>query len=143
MGNSANTLLVYPMLAQSILIVLIGFWLGMSRVAAVMSGRVKMQDISLAGDGWPDKIQKIGNNFNNQFQVPIVFMMICLLVMQNNLTDTVFIRLAWAFVALRVLHTLIHTTYNNVSHRFFVFVAGVLVQLGMIIYFALRFTNAI
>ena len=32
--------------------------------------------------------------------------------------------LAWAFVALRVLHSAIHCTYNKVIHRFYVYFAG-------------------
>jgi hypothetical protein len=32
--------------------------------------------------------------------------------------------LAWGFVALRVLHSCIHCTYNKVIHRFYAYLAG-------------------
>ena len=32
---------------------------------------------------------------------------------------------AWAYVGLRVLHTLVHVGYNNITHRFLVFGASV------------------
>jgi hypothetical protein len=32
--------------------------------------------------------------------------------------------LAWVYVGLRALHSLVHLTYNNVMHRLIVFAAG-------------------
>ena len=37
--------------------------------------------------------------------------------------------LAWIFVALRVLHSAIHCSYNKVMHRFYAYVAG-----GMVLF---------
>ena len=36
----------------------------------------------------------------------------------------VVLALAWTFVALRVLHSAIHCSYNKVMHRFYAYVAG-------------------
>jgi hypothetical protein len=38
---------------------------------------------------------------------------------------------AWAYVALRGLHSLIHVTYNRVVHRFLVYAASTLLLFGM------------
>jgi hypothetical protein len=35
-----------------------------------------------------------------------------------------FVAAAWGFVALRVVHSLIHVTYNRVLHRFVAWVLG-------------------
>lgn len=44
--------------------------------------------------------------------------------------------LAWAFVGLRAVHSLIHVTYNRVVHRFFVYAASTLCVFAMWILFA-------
>ena len=38
---------------------------------------------------------------------------------------------AWAYFGLRVVHSLIHVTYNRVVHRFLVYVASTLLLFGM------------
>jgi hypothetical protein len=50
----------------------------------------------------------------------------------------VFLAAAWAYVALRALHSLIHVTYNRVTHRFLVYVASTLLLFGMWIAFIAR-----
>jgi hypothetical protein len=43
--------------------------------------------------------------------------------------DAAAIALAWAYVAARALHSLIHLTYNNVFHRLAAFAASAVVLL--------------
>ncbi len=43
--------------------------------------------------------------------------------------DAAGLALAWAYVARRALHSLIHLTYNNVFHRLAAFAAGNVVLL--------------
>ena len=43
--------------------------------------------------------------------------------------DAAGLALAWAYVACRALHSLIHLTYNNVLHRLAAFAAGNVVLL--------------
>lgn len=38
---------------------------------------------------------------------------------------------AWVYVALRVVHSLIHCTYNKVVHRFAMFIASLVVLIGL------------
>ena len=44
-------------------------------------------------------------------------------------SDLVLVSLAWMYVALRYVHSFIHTTYNTVMHRFYVFAASAMVLL--------------
>jgi hypothetical protein len=45
--------------------------------------------------------------------------------------DAAGLALAWAYVACRALHSLIHLTYNNVFHRLAAFAAGYVVLLAI------------
>jgi len=46
-------------------------------------------------------------------------------------TSSAAIALAWAYVALRVVHSLIHITYNHVLHRFLAFASSNFVLLAL------------
>ena len=66
------------------------------------------------------------DNFRNLFEVPVLFFAICcVLAITDNVTPLQ-IGLAWLYVALRVVHSLIHLTYNRVTHRSGVFITSTL-----------------
>ena len=119
--------LVYPVLAQVLLTLILGVALGIRRTRAVVSRRVRMKDIALSADGYPEGIRKHGNNLRNQFETPVLFYVLCGLAIYLGAAGTLMAALAWAYVASRVVHCAIHVTYNRVDHRFFAFLAGVIV----------------
>ena len=45
---------------------------------------------------------------------------------------------AWGFVITRILHSVVHTTYNNVMHRFGIFMIGVGFLIAMIVREAIK-----
>jgi hypothetical protein len=69
-------------------------------------------------------------NFRNLFEVPVLFYVLCVALVLNGGSTSGFVTAAWAYVALRVVHTLIHVTYNRVTHRFLVYVASTLLLFG-------------
>ena len=70
------------------------------------------------------------NNLKNLFELPVLFYVATLLAMVLLIQDVLLIRLAWGFVILRIIHSVIHCTYNGVMHRFIVyFVSGLFLLL--------------
>ena len=109
-----------------------------SRIGALKSGQVKMADVALGQFNWPTKTQQISNNFNSQFQLPVLFYVLTLLEIVLHQADFLFVVLAWLFVLSRVVHTYIHTGTNYVRHRFNAFAAGVFILMAMWLIFAAR-----
>ena len=70
-------------------------------------------------------------NFRNLFEVPVLFYLLCIALALNGGSTPGFVAAAWAYVALRALHSLIHVTYNRVVHRFLAYVASTLLLFGM------------
>ena len=60
----------------------------------------------------------ITRHFINLFEMPVLFYAAVLLTLVMMIQDPLLVGLSWAFVALRAVHSFIHCTYNNVSHRF-------------------------
>jgi hypothetical protein len=77
------------------------------------------------------------DNFRNLFEVPVLFYVLCIALVLTGATTPGFVMAAWAYVALRALHSLIHVTYNRVVHRFLVYVASTLLLFGMWVAFFL------
>jgi hypothetical protein len=103
-----------------------------ARVRAVGKGEIPMSYFSLmSGADIPERIIKTSRHFNNLFEMPVIFYAGCLAYLATDMTDPMPINLAWAFVAARVVHSIIHLSYNNVMHRLVVFGIANLCLLGM------------
>jgi hypothetical protein len=63
-------------------------------------------------------------NFMNLLEVPVLFYVVCLTLYVTQETDSVGLALAWSYVSLRVVHSLVHLTYNKVVHRFSFYAAS-------------------
>ncbi len=120
-------LLVLAMAAQVLLAVAILVMMGRERVPRVMSGEIPMADIAVERSAYPLRARLLSNNFDNQFQLPVLFFVAALLALQIGVVGWVEVLFAWAFVALRYLHAAIHITSNHVLHRFMVYTAGLAV----------------
>ena len=100
------------------------FLTGYSRVASVRRGETKVRDIALGQLNWPEHITKIGNSYNSQFQLPVLFYVVVILAYASRAADLLFVILSWVFVATRLGHAYIHVTSNRVGRRFNAFAAG-------------------
>jgi hypothetical protein len=116
--------LLAPAFIHVLLVLSLGARMGRARVMAVRSGKVKLRDIALSNSAWPDEVKKLSNNYQNQFETPVLFYAVLPLLLVTGLTDWVSVVLAWAYVATRIAHSVIHTGDNVVLQRFQMFLAG-------------------
>ena len=72
----------------------------------------------------PGYVSLANRNYMNLLELPVLFYVICLMLFVSGKVDQAFLTLAWTYVGLRVLHTLVHVTYNHVYHRLALFVAS-------------------
>jgi hypothetical protein len=133
-------LLLYPVFALIGLTFGLLYWMGRVRVASVKSGKVKISDIALGQDVWPDKIQQVGNCFHNQFELPVLFYALVGFVMLTKQSDIMMLGLAWLFAVLRYAHAYVHTGSNHLPSRFNVYATGMAVLVIMWVWFAIKIT---
>jgi hypothetical protein len=103
------------------------FWLGPKRVGLIRAGAVRMKDVALGQKAWPDQALQIGNAYENQFQLPVLFYVLTILAVIAQKAGIVFVVLAWAFVITRLAHAYVHTTSNDMRMRFHIFAAGAVI----------------
>ena len=131
--------ILYPVFAQIILTLVILAATARYRTSALASGEVKPRDIALDNTQWPDRIRQFANCYSNQFELPVLFYVLCLISHTTRTADLIFVLLAWVFVVTRVVHAYIHTGSNVVRIRGAVFGLGFVVLVVMTFYLLFRF----
>jgi hypothetical protein len=127
-----------PVFVHVALVIALVIATGRGRVAAVQAREVRLKDIALDSSKWPERLRKLGNNYQNQFELPVLFYAGVALLIATGLADGVALVFAWAFVASRLVHSFIHIGTNNVVHRLYAFAAGLAALAALWLWFALR-----
>ena len=120
-----------PVTTQIILTFWLYIYLAIAKSRAMKLGQVDKERRSLHNDAWPDKVLQINNCIRNQFEIPVLFyVLIVLLWLTHGITIYVQL-LAWMFVFSRIVHAIIHVGSNYVPLRRNVFLFGSLVLMAM------------
>jgi hypothetical protein len=98
-------------------------WLTVARTRAVQRGDVDYSCFVLGRDE-PLHVARITRNLANQFELPVIFYALVILLVALGRVTMFDVIAAWAFVAGRVVHTLVQTLTDNVVLRGRVFVIG-------------------
>ncbi len=130
---------LYPVMAQIILTLVLTLAMGLHRQAALNSGQVSVDDIALDNRGWPIRARQFANCYSNQFELPVLFYVLCLIAQITRTADLIFIVLAWIFVISRVVHAIEHTSSNVVLRRGAIFAVGYIVVVIMTAYLLFKF----
>lgn len=125
--------LIYPVLFQIFWTFVVLGIMFKARKSAIDNKEVRIGDVVVSGDKWPDKAKQAANNFSNQFETPILFFVLVAIAIFVGATGWIMAWLAWIYVGTRVVHTLVHTGDNRLSRRAGVFSLGVLVLFAMLV----------
>lgn len=129
-----SNLIFLPVLTQIALTIVAFMLLGVRKAKAIKKDHVDMTKTALDNDAWPDYVLQVSNNMRNQFQVPVLFYVLCFVFYSINAVTTTVLYLAWAFVISRIIHAYIHMSSNYVPARFRVFAIGFVIIVVMFIY---------
>lgn len=120
--------LLLTVFAQVLLTSLVMVIMGRRRIKAAKQKQISVaafQTMNLTGAS--EQVIATGRNFDNQFQMPMLYIFAVLFILQLGLSDLTFVILGAVFVVLRYWHTLIHIGNNVLRARFRVFLLGCLV----------------
>lgn len=118
-------LLVGAMLAMVLLTLVVGARLLFARTQEMKRKRVHPQAAatSIQMAARLENVQA-ADNFRNLFETPVLFYALGAVAVATHHAPSWLAVGAWVFVVLRVVHSVIHCTYNKVMHRFAAFLAG-------------------
>ena len=120
----------YPVVALVALTFAVGVRMYLVRSGAARGRRVKIGDFRLGESAnVPADVALPNRNFMNLLETPLLFYVACVILFVTGGVDRIALTLAWLYVGLRVAHSLVHLTYNNVIHRLGAFGASLVVLL--------------
>ena len=132
-----QTTIFWPMLAHVLLIYIVYGVLGRRRYFAVKSGEAKVGQYKMRSTE-PASSATVAANLVNQFELPVLFYVLCLTLHVTNGVNYLTVALMWVFVASRYIHALIHLTSNDLRSRSRSFFVGAVVLLAAWIWLALH-----
>lgn len=128
-----SSYIFFPVLAQVLLTLAMFIILGARKAKAVKAGQVNRQQAKLDNRAWPEDVVKVSNNIANQFEVPVLFYVLCLVIYSISAASMVAIVLAGLFALSRYAHAFVHIGVNYVPLRLRMFLVGCLVLIAMLI----------
>ena len=135
-----QVLILQPLLTFFGLVFVVWFTMFIRHSISLKKSGLDAQAIALPEqllEVFPASVRLAGNNLRNLFEIPVVFVGISLCIYVTNTVDTFYLRAAWLYVGLRVVHSLIHCTVNRVDIRFLAWFASCWVVWVMAARFAL------
>lgn len=128
-SHQALLLPVFALVALTILVLVVA---AVIRNVSVMRGVASIDYYRTYRDGHPgEHIERAARIYDNLLQLPLLFYVICTLLMLTGHSDSVQVSLAWLFVVSRYLHAVVYMVWNVVPYRFATFFMGVLTLIVM------------
>lgn len=121
-----------PVLLHMLLVSGLFVVLALRKAKAVKTGTIDRKNTALNNKAWNDDVLKVSNNIDNQFETPIMFYMLTVVVFLTGIVDVFSLALAWAWVVVRYIHAWVHIGSNYVPTRLKLFALSLLIILVLV-----------
>jgi hypothetical protein len=127
--------MIAPVLALISWTFVMWLWMYATRIPAIQKAKVDMEELRRTGAklDLPAEVSRVADNYNHLHEQPTIFYALALAGQIAGVADGANVGLAWAYVGVRVAHSLIQATANVIPLRFAVFGLGSLVLLALLV----------
>jgi hypothetical protein len=129
-----------PVIALALWTHLIWVWMYATRLPAMRKARMKPDSFAPRGEQMsqlPPEVRWKADNYNHLMEQPTVFYAVAISLAVLGDTTSITLGLGWAYIALRVIHSLVQTLINKIEVRFALFALSSLVLIALTIRAAL------
>ena len=115
-------------------------WMYATRIPAMNKAGIKPDDARKTkglDEALPAEVQWKAHNYNHLHEQPTVFYAVCLLLAMVGWGDGMNALLAWIYVGLRIIHSIVQVTANKVMVRFVLFALSSVVLIALIFHAAI------
>lgn len=130
-----NHLILEPVLAMVALTFIVWGVMYVLRLGYITAKKLDVQSLSSPekmSAALPEHVNNAANNLRNLFEVPVLFYVVCVYITLVGISSPTLVTLAWAYVSLRALHSLVHCSLNIVKLRFTFYFASCVVLITML-----------
>ena len=140
-----------PLLAPVVVLVawslIVMLWMAMARFGAFKQMGITLGNVPPGSRGAnldgkaPDSAQWKSHNYTHLMEQPTIFYAIVFALILMGMDVAINVWLAWGYVGLRILHTLVQATINIVLYRFSLFLLSSLCLIGLTVHAAARIAH--
>lgn len=134
--------ILQPVVALAAWTMVMWAWMYATRIPAMLAAKVEPDRLVRDPDAsldrvLPPEVQWKAHNYNHLHEAPTVFYAVAIALAIVGQGDGLNAWLGWAYVSLRVVHSLVQATVNRVTLRFAIFVLSSLVLIALILHAAM------
>ena len=132
----SNSTILLPFFGVMLLTLVVWVYMYVRRTSYLLRERIDLRKVDTpekAATVIPGEVSLASHNLKNLFELPVIFYVVCLYLFVNDTVDGIYLAAAWWFLAFRVVHSLIHCSYNKVEHRFAAYIFAAVALWAMVI----------
>lgn len=131
-----NSPILAPVVALVAWSMIMWAWMYVTRLPAIRRARMKLDPNAPRGEQMstlPSDVRWKADNYNHLMEQPTLFYAVALALALLGRGGGADLALAWAYVALRVVHSLVQATWNKIEVRFAAFFLSSLVLVALVV----------
>ncbi len=135
-----NMEILKPVVVLAAWTMVMWLWMYATRLPAMTAAKVNPDDLvkgspkKTLDDVLPHSVQWKAHNYNHLHEAPTVFYAIALVLAMIGQGSGLNATIAWAYVGLRVIHSLVQVTINRVVLRFSLFALSSLCLMALVLH---------
>jgi hypothetical protein len=131
--------ILHPVVALAAWTMIMWIWMYVTRIPAMSAAKVDpdslvQQGAKTLGDLLPAKVQWKADNYNHLHEAPTVFYAVAIVLAMLDQGNGMNAMIAWAYVFLRVIHSVFQATVNKVVIRFVLFILSSLALMALVLH---------
>ena len=117
-----------PFFATILLTLLVWVYMYVRRIRFIRSNNFSAKELSpvVFAQLSPSEVANPSDNLKNLFEIPVLFYALVLYLFVTQQVDVMYVTAAWIFVVFRVLHSVVHCTFNLIILRFYLYLIATL-----------------
>ena len=131
--------MIHPLIGMVVLTLLVTIRLLYFSINSTLTGKVHIKQFRIYDGEFPANFLSARQHYKNMFEIPILFYILCILLIINNNYTQFDVILAWGFVVFRALHSLARIPNRDVNLRFGLFAGSFIMLVIGWINFSLKF----
>ena len=134
MPLSSHTAIVAPVITLVLWTHVVWAWMYATRIPAIRKARLVLDPFAPRGEQMaklPPRVRWKADNYNHLMEQPTIFYAVALSLALLGQGDGTNLTLAWIYVGLRVVHSLVQALVNKIEVRFSVFFLSSLVLIAL------------
>jgi len=135
-----QTDIVRPFVATMLLTIVVWIYMYARRIPFILRSKFTPQQLtpSELARLSPPEVANPSDNLKNLFELPTIFYVVALYLYAAQEVDGLYLGAAWIFFGFRVLHSVVHCTFNFVPLRFWLYAISAVTLWFMVLRIAWR-----